>query len=88
MNSAMIPRRLRGQLRSSFWILAFYENQKAINPDAAPLRRLLSRTSRERWRLILRAQWHGFDVNETIYLLSLLDDAADADVAQARTLRA
>ncbi|EBA11985.1 hypothetical protein [Roseobacter sp. CCS2] len=36
--------------------------------------RILSKRQRDHLKLVLRAQWHGFDRNETIYLLKLFDE--------------
>lgn len=73
MPTSTKKRGLREQLRVTFWILDFYESQNANIEAPSAWYRLLRKDGRARYRLIIRARWHGFDVNETLYLLSLFD---------------
>ncbi len=84
MTTHTAPRSIRGHLNTTFWILDFYENQRIASPSTG-WRRMLHKNSRERLRLIIRARLHGFDINETIYLLGLLDDARRKDRLAYRT---
>ena len=87
MTPTLKPNRsMRGQINTSLWILDFYESQKPI-PQAKGARRLMRKHSRDRLRLIVRARWHGFDINETIYLLGLLDEARQTDRNPAQVNR-
>ncbi|PJI84416.1 hypothetical protein BC777_3474 [Yoonia maricola] len=54
-----------------FWLVRHHRQQAKTAPER---KRLFTKRQRDDFMLVLRAQWYGFDRNETLYLLKLFDE--------------
>ncbi|MEL6684395.1 MAG: hypothetical protein AAFN63_01925 [Pseudomonadota bacterium] len=71
----LTTQRLYETCKVMHWLFSQHDNC-ADQPHPTP--RPFSKRSRDHLMLVLRAQWYGFDRNETIYLVQLFDETQGA----------